>query len=151
MSYKDEIFTRYGHPSNDGEIKYSSYLTKPEAIKTLRDVEYNDKKAAEIIAKCKHLIDLMSDYRIDLATRYASLSTMTSKKIVELQRYNGYNGVNYYIRFWTEYEDGTRVETAKETYTGKERHTALKRFEELKKAHPGFEYIKDISKKAWER
>lgn len=59
--------------------------------------------------------------------------------------------ITYYIRHFTEYEDGTKVETATETFPGKERHAAIKRFEELKKERPGIEYIKDIEKKSWER
>lgn len=47
--------------------------------------------------------------------------------------------------------NGTKVETATETFPGKERRAAIKRFEELKKERPGIDYIKDIEKKSWER
>ena len=76
---------------------------------------------------------------------------MPSKDSVKLERYYNYGSITYYIRYFTEYEDGTKAETATESFPGKERHAAIKRFEELKKVRPGIEYIKDIEKKSWER
>lgn len=152
MSYKDEIFTRYGSPSNDADVKLYAYLKRAEKCKTFDEVADYDKRAARLIAECKRMASLMIEYRQDLAARYNQLATMPSKDSVMLQRYKSYNNsVNYYIRFFTEYEDGTKVETATETYNGAERHKALKRFEELQKQRPGIEYIKDIEKKQWER
>lgn len=107
--------------------------------------------ATLLIADCKRLITQLTEYRQDLAARYAALATMPSKDSVMLQRYNGYHGITYYIRYFTEYEDGTRVETATETFPGKERHAALKRFAQLQKERPGIEYVMDIEKKSWER
>lgn len=151
MSYKDELFTRYGSPSKEAEIKLWGYLWRPDACSSFDDIRHNDDNAARLIADCKHLETQLVEYRQDLTARYAALATMSSKDSVMLQRYNGYNGITYYIRYFTEYEDGTRVETATETFPGKERHTALKRFAQLKKERPGIEYVKDIEKKSWER
>lgn len=39
----------------------------------------------------------------------------------------------YYIHHYTDYEDGTSVETKTETFPGTERRAALARFAELKK------------------
>lgn len=152
MSYKDELFTRYGSPSREAEVKIWGYLKRPECCNTFDDVAGFDGRAGQLIAQCQHLIEQLTEYRQDLAARYAQLATMPSKDSVKLERYKKYdNSVIYYIRFYTEYEDGTKVETATETFPGKERHAAIKRFEELKKARPGIEYIKDIEKKSWER
>lgn len=151
MSCIDELFTRYGSPSKEAEIKIWGYLKRPDACSSFDDIRHNDDKAARLIADCKRLITQLTEYRQDLAARYAALATMPSKDSVMLQRYNGYNGITYYIRYFTEYEDGTKVETATETYPGKERHAALKRFAQLQKERPGLEYVTDIEKKPWER
>lgn len=152
MSYKDEIFTRYGSPCKEAEIKFYSWLNRPDNCKTFDEIRHNDERAAQLIAECKRMVSLMIEYRQDLAARYNALATMPSKDSVKLERFKRYdNSVIYHIRFFTEYEDSTKVETATETFTGKERHKALKRFAELQKQHPGIEYIKDIDKKQWER
>lgn len=151
MTYKEELFTRYGSPSKEAEIKIWGYLKHPDACSSFDDIRHNDDKAARLIADCKRLITQLTEYRQDLAARYAALATMPSKDSVMLQRYNGYKGITYYIRYFIEYEDGTKVETATETFPGKERHTALKRFAQLKKERPGIEYVMDIEKKSWER
>lgn len=151
MSYIDELFARYGNPSKEADIKIWGWLKRPDTCASFDDVRSYDGKAARLIAECKHLTAQLIEYRQDLAARYNALATMPSKDSVKLERYNGYNGITYYIRYFTEYEDGTKVETATESFPGKERHAAIKRFEELKKARPGIEYIKDIEKKSWER
>lgn len=152
MSYIDELFTRYGSPCKEADIKIWGWLKRPDTCASFDDVRSYDDKAARLIADCKHLVTQLIEYRQDLAARYNALATMPSKDSVLLERYyTGYSGITYYIRYFTEYEDGTKVETATETFPGKERHTAIKRFEELKKARPGIEYIKDIEKKSWER
>ncbi len=151
MSYTDELFTRYGNPSKDAEIKIRGYLKRPDTCSSFDDIRSYDVSAARLIADCKCLIAQLTEYRQDLTARYAALATMPSKDSVMIQRYNGYSGITYYIRYFTEYEDGTRIETATEKFLGKERHTALKRFAQLKKEHPGIEYVMDIEKKSWER
>ena len=152
MTYKDELFTRYGSPSKEAEIKIWGYLKRPDTCSSFDDIRHNDDNAARLIADCKRLITQLTEYRHDLITRYAALATMPSKDSVMLQRYRKYNGTTvYYIRYFTEYEDGTKVETATETFPGKERHAALKRFTQLQKERPAIEYVTDIEKKPWER
>lgn len=152
MTYKDELFTRYGSPSKEAEIKIWGYLKRPDACSSFDDIRHNDDEAARLIADCKRLITQFTEYRQDLAARYNALATMPSKDSVVIQRYRKRNGTTvYYIRYFTEYEDGTKVETATEIFPGKERHTALKRFAQLQKERPGLEYITDIEKKPWER
>ena len=51
----------------------------------------------------------------------------------------------------TETETLAETETETEVFPGKERHAAIKRFEEIKKARPGIEAVKDIERKSWER
>ena len=147
-----ELFNRYGSPSREADIRISGYLTRPDRLDTFDRIRYQDDRAARLIADCKRLVSQLIEYRQDLAARYNELATMPSRESIELQRQRGYSGgVTYYIRFWAQYEDGTRVETATETFSGKDRHKAIARFEELKKQRPGIEAVKDIEKRSWER
>lgn len=151
MSYREELFTRFGSPSKEAEVKIWGWLTVPENSRSFEDVRRQDDKAARLIAECEHLITQLREYRRDLAKRYNDLATMPSKDRVTLERYNGCSCIKYYIRHITTYADGTETETETEVFPGRERHAAIKRFEEIKKARPGIEAVKDIERKAWER
>ena len=151
MSYTD-LFQRYGSPSKDAEIRILYYLRRPEALDTFDKIKHNDVEAAQIIAQCKKLIEDMSEYRQDLAARYNQLATMPSRRRLRLERYVNFNNKKfYYIRHFTNYDDGTVVETETETFPGKERRAALARFAELKKQYPGIVAEMDIEKKSWEK
>ena len=104
-----------------------------------------DDKAARLIEECEDMITQLREYRQDLAKRYNDLATMPSKESIELQRYKSYHGnVEFYIRHWTTYSDGTKTETKTERFSGKERHKAIKRFAELQKQFPGIEAKSNI-------
>ena len=151
MSYTD-LFQRYGSPSKDAEIRILYYLRRPEALDTFDKINHYDSQAAQIIAQCKKLIEDMSEYRQDLAARYNQLATMPSRRRLRLERYVNFNNKKfYYIRHFTNYDDGTVVETETETFPGKERRAALARFAELKKQCPGIVAEIDIEKKSWEK
>ena len=151
MSYTD-LFQRYGAPSKDAEIRILYYLRRPEALDTFDKINHYDSQAAQIIAQCKKLIEYMSEYRQDLAARYNQLATMPSRRRLRLERYVNFNNKKfYYIRHFTNYDDGTVVETETETFPGKERRAALARFAELKKQCPGIVAEIDIEKKSWEK
>lgn len=145
MSYREELFTRYGGPSKEAEIKLFAWLNVPETCLSFDDVRRQDDKAARLISECEHLITQLREYRQDLAKRYNDLATMPSTKSIELQRYKSYYGnVEFYIRHWTTYSDGTKTETETEKFSGKERHLAIKRFKELQKQFPGIEAKSNI-------
>ena len=145
MSYREELFTRYGSPSKEAEIKLYTWLNVPEECRNFDDVRLQDDEAARMIAECEHLITQLREYRQDLAKRYNDLATMPSTKSIELQRYKSYHGnVEFYIRHWTMYSDGTKTETKTERFSGKERHKAIKRFAELQKQYPGIEAKSNI-------
>ena len=151
MSYTD-LFQRYGSPSKDAEIRILYYLRRPEALDTFDKINHYDSQAAQIIAQCKKLIEDMSEYRQALAARYSQLATMPSRRRLRLERYVNFNNKKfYYIRHFTNYDDGTVVETETETFPGKERRAALARFAELKKQCPGIVAEIDIEKKSWEK
>ena len=151
MSYTD-LFQRYGSPSKEAEIRLIYYLLRPDSLDTFDRIKHYDGEAAQIVAHCKKLIEDMSEYRQDLAARYNQLATMPSRRRLKIERYVNYDNKKFYnIRHFTDYDDGTSVETETETFTGKERRAALARFAELKKQYPGIVAEMDIDKKAWER
>ena len=145
MSYRKELFTRYGNPSKEAEIKLYTWLNVPEECRNFDDVRHQDDRAAMLIKECEHLITQLREYRQDLAKRYNDLATMPSKQSIELQRYKAYQGnVTFYIRHFTTYADGTKCETETEKFSGKDRHKAIKRFAELQKQFPGIEAKSNI-------
>ena len=151
MSYTD-LFQRYSTPRKDAEIRILYYLRRPDSLDTFDKIKHYDGEAAQIVAQCKKLIEDMSEYRQDLAARYNQLATMPSRRRLRLERYVNFNNKKfYYIRHFTNYDDGTVVETETETFPGKERRAALARFAELKKQYPGIVAEMDIDKKSWER
>ena len=145
MSYREELFTRFGSPSKEAEVNIRGWLHLPESCRRFEDIRHQDDEAATLIAECEHLITQLREYRQDLAKRYNDLATMPSTKSIELQRYKSYYGnVEFYIRHWTTYSDGTKTETETERFSGKERHKAIKRFAELQKQFPGIEAKSNI-------
>lgn len=151
MSY-ESLFTRYGSPSKEAEIRVTGYLLHPSKL-TADRIPWNDEQAARIIAQCESTIEALKEYRQALAERYAMLQTAPYKLRLALKREAGWRGkgVDYYVNIYRTYEDGTEVMELNEHYTGKQRREALARFEELKKQRPGIEIMKDIEKRSWER
>ena len=149
MGY-EEMFTRYGSPSNEAEVHIRDYLIRPEKLDTAQRIVDYDKSAAGTIERCKELIENLGLYRQALTRRYGELETMPYKLCLELER-RRHDKVYYYIRIVKTYEDGSEINEISETYNGTERSAALKRFDELKKARPGIEAVKDIAKGKWER
>ena len=145
MSYREELFTRFGSPSKEAEVKIYGWLTVPENSRSFEEVRRQDDEAARLIEECEDMITQLREYRQDLAKRYNDLATKLSKESIELQRYKSYHGnLEFYIRHWTTYSDGTKAETETERFSGKERHKAIKRFAELQKQFPGIEAKSNI-------
>lgn len=146
------LFERYGSPSEEAEIRLYGYLTRPDKLDTFKRIRDNDDSAARMIADCKRLVTQLTAYRQDLVTRYNELATMASRDRVLLERYPNYGGkIVYYVRMFTDYEDGTTVNTSSERFEGRDRRKAFARFEEIRKQRPGIEAIKDIEKRSWEK
>lgn len=151
MSY-DQLFTRYGSPSKEAEIRITAYLLRPDTL-TADRIAWNDEQAARMIAECQQTIEALQEYRQALAARYAALATDPYSLRLELKRDPGWrgSGVDYYVTLYRTYEDGTEDTELNEHYKGKQRREALARFEELKKQRPGIETVKDIARRSWER
>ena len=150
MSY-EKLFTRFGSPSNEAEIRINGYLVRPDKL-TQDRVKVYDESAARIIERCEEVIAALKEYRQALAARYAELDAAPYSLRLELERKPSYSGsgVLYYVRIVRSYQDGTEVQELAETYQGKQRREALARFEELKKQRPGIETVKDIERRSWE-
>lgn len=149
MSYKD-LFTH----RPEAEIRRFIYIKKPEAITSLKDLEYYSGRAAQAIAEAQELIKTMQEYQQALYTRSQEIYSANYKLFLFLERKrNYYDNTKSYIITICKRFDGHNVadeEILRETYPGKERHKALKRFEELKKQYPNIENDMDIAKKHWE-
>lgn len=151
MSCKD-LFTRYGSPHTEADIRITGYLLRPDRLNNAKDIGWNDNTASRLIADCERLIESLKEYRQDLAKRYNELETMTYFERLTIERDpSRYGGITYYVRILRKYEDGTEIQVSSERFEGKERHKALKRYEDIKKQRPGIEAVKDIEKRYWEK
>lgn len=148
-----DLFSRYGHPSTEADIRISGYLLRPDQLDTTARVKDYDKSAERIIQELEEKIQQLKAYRIALAERYNYLATAPTVPVVRLIRQKTYQGrVFYYL---TTYErnllDGKEVKTSTTTFPGKERHKAIAAYNDYIKAHPGIAAEIDIEKRSWER
>ena len=149
MSYQ-ELFNH----RDEAELRRFIYLKKPEAIKSIKDIEYYESRARQAIAEAESLIKTLGEYRQALFERYQTVTATNYTLFLKLERHVHYNNPKTYVITIVKRFDGNNVadeETLREVYDGKERHKALKRFEELKKQYPNIENEMDIAKKHWER
>lgn len=151
MSYR-KYLTRYGSPSDTGEIRFSIYLTVPEKLSTPKDIIWRDKHAAEEINRLENVLQALRDYRKDLAARYGELETMPYTRLLKLQRAPHWKGhIEYIVSITRTFPDKTEIDELREVYPGKERRKAFDRAAELLKQYPGIPYEQDIEKRSWER
>ena len=148
-----DLFSRYGHPSTEADIRISGYLLRPDQLDTTARVKDYDKSAERIIQELEEKIQQLKAYRIALAERYNYLATAPTVPVIRLTRQKTYEGrVFYYL---TTYErnllDGHETKTSSTSYTGKERHKAIATYNDYVKAHPGITAEMDIEKRSWER
>lgn len=139
----------------DAELSHRLYIKKPDAIDSMKDVEYYDTKASQAIAEAEEYINTLKEYRKALYTRYQEICNTNFKLFLFLDRQvSYYDKTKTYIITIAKRFDGNNVADEvilKEKFEGKERHKALKRFEALKKEYPNIEHDADIEKKRWER
>jgi hypothetical protein len=149
MSYTDLFRHR-----DDAEVRRSTYIKKPSAITSAKDLEYYSGRASQAIAEAESLIQTMKEYQQALYERYQEIVSTNFRLHLHLERRVHYNNSKTYYVTIAKRFDGNNVadeEILRETFEGKERHKALKRFEALKKEYPNIENDMDIEKKRWER
>lgn len=149
MNYND-LYWR----GDETEIHQRIYIRKPEAIKSIKDIEHYNERAARAIAEAEVHIKLMKEYQQALYARYQEIYNTNYKLFLLLKRNIEYSGSKTYIVTIAKRFDGNNVADEvilKEKFEGRERHKALKRFETLKKEYPNIEHDTDIEKRQWER
>lgn len=151
MSYR-KYLTRYGSPSDQGEIRCNIYLVDPGKLSTPKDIIWRDKHTAEEIARLENILEALRDYRKALAARYGELETMPYTRLLKLERSPHWKGhIEYIVTITRTFPDNTEINELREVYPGKERKKAFERTAELLKQYPGIPYEKDIEKRSWER
>lgn len=148
-----DLFSRYGHPSTEADIRISGYLLRPDQLDTTARVKDYDKSAERIIQELEEKIQQLKAYRIALAERYNYLATAPTVPVVRLIRQKTYEGkVFYYLEVYSRnLLDGKEVKASSTTFPGKERHKAIAAYNDFVKAHPGIAAEMDIEKRSWER
>lgn len=151
MKYAD-LFIRYGYQVESAEHRIYIYCQLPEKLTTQEEILHRDKVTANTIREMQSYIELLTEYRRNLAARYAELETMPYRLALKLERDPHYRGGVYYnVTITKTLADGTETDELREQFTGAERRKAFARFEELKKQRPGIEAVKDIEKRSWEK
>ena len=148
------FFSRYGSPSKSSDQKIHIWLTHPDSLDKLKDVEYHDKHAAQYIQDLENYIEILKVYRQNLCKRYNELATAATVPGIKLVRERNYyeKKVRYRITWYTHYIDANKdVETEYKLFNGTERHAAIKEFKEYVKSHPDIISSMNIEKSKWER
>ena len=148
-----DLFSRYGHPAREADIRITGYLLHPGDLDTTARVKDYDKSAERIIQELEEKIQQLKAYRIALAERYNYLATAPTVPVVRLTRQKTYQEkVFYYLEAYSRnLLDGKEVKTSTTTFPGKERHKAIAAYNDYIKAHPGIAAEIDIEKRSWER
>lgn len=123
--------------TNSARISMNFSEDVPERIRSLRSAEAIEETAADFESELEKALAYIREYRKRVAARKAELETMTYTFVFDLSREKTRDGVNYIIRKWRLYEDGTETGCGAEYFTGRERVKALKRVDELVKENPG--------------
>ncbi len=132
------------------ELRFNGYYLKPEHYSSMDRLVNADRGVAEDIARLEAAIKELKEYRKQLAGRAVELEAMPKHTRATLKREKG-ESVRFFLKIDIVYEDGTVQNKSQEVYPGKERRAALAAFEELVKAHPHWESVKDIEKGWWEK
>lgn len=149
----EKLFTRYGSPSKEAEIRIHHYCTRPDQIDTLDRITWQDRAAAETLKALDAASAQLRAYRAALFERYNQIATAPTIPVVKLLREKHWKDSKVYYHLIVTRRDpatGHETETARTTYPGTKRREALAAFAEYVKAHPGIHAEKDIAKKSWE-
>lgn len=150
----EELFQRYGTPSQEAEIHVRGYFLKAESITKTDFIRHEDENALHLIQELQHKIDQLNAYRLSLAERYNHLETDPAVPVVRLSRQRDYyrKKVFYHLCTFRRFiETGVEVEESRRTYPGTERSQAIKDFQSYTKTHPGITAEMNIEKHRWER
>ena len=157
MKTLDELFSRYGYPSQQMDERIYLYFRRADKFGTLKDIQDTDKEAQKKIAEFLEYAEALKEYRKTLYDRAQEICAASYRLQIKIKRHiNGWkNGTKWYTvtlsKIYDEAAHMTPDNVIEETFEGKERAKALKRFEALRKEYPNTEAIKEIDKYQWER
>ena len=155
MATLDDLFNRYGHPSDEWNATKHFYYTRADCIRRIEDIQHADKKAQRDIAELLQVVELLQEYRRKLHERAQAFFGCGFSLLLKIWReVNYYNNKKFYfveIQKTPDVQNAAPMQLLQERYEGKERHKAIARFEELKKLYPNIPTEKDINKSKWER
>ena len=156
MNERLEKFFEYCDGSGTQNLYgFSTYIKRPDKLRTLSEVQDYDKKAVSEIEYLKNKIQLLKDYRTELYNRYQEINSTNYHLQLTIERQRRYadNKVYYYVTLERvpERKDVANRILRQDVFKGKERHDALKHFEILKRNHPHAEIVKKLEKSKWEK
>lgn len=155
MATLNDLFSKYGHPSDEWNATKHFYYTRADCIQRIEDIQHADKKAQQDIAELLQVIELLKEYRRTLHERAQTFFGCGYSLLLKVWReVNYYYGKKFYfveIRKTPDIQNAAPIPLLQERYEGKERHKAIARFEELKKLYPNIPTEKDINKSKWEK
>ena len=150
----NNLFSRYGRPSNEIEIIIRDYIVKADSIDELSRIEYYDTSTKKTIEQLESTIQALQIYRLSLFERYNLLSTSPKQLLIKLKREKSYSESKVYY-FLIEIEKnlttGNEVITKTTKYSGSNRKQAFEDYESYIKSHPGITAIKETEKGKFER
>lgn len=150
MTYDDLFYHK-----DEAEIRSHAYIKKPEAIDSIKSLEYFADNTRRAIKEAEEHIAFLKQYQKDLCARYQEITATNYTLFLLLKRHiNSYtNAKTYEITISRRYTENriADVQILREVFEGRDRHKALKRFEELKKQYPNIDNAMEIEKHRWER
>ncbi len=151
----ESLFRRYGNPAQETNERIYICQTRADCIKDMKHIKSEDEKAARTISAMLAYIEALKEYRKTLFDRAQEICAASYRLQLKIKRnLDCWSKKKWYIVSISKIYDNETVSpdtVTEETFEGKERAKALKRFEELRKAYPNVEAIKDINKHQWER
>ena len=103
------------------------------------------------LKELEELRQWLKEYQLQLAEQYNKLATSGIHTRITLQREKRWKEkVFYFIRIEEVYSNGAIKQVSCDRFEGTERHIAISKFNELCKANPHWEQVKDIKKPKWE-
>lgn len=143
-SYKDvymQQIEKYIHFSDFAKIVEIDRLTR------------YDKNAVDSIADLENIIEMLQEYRKDLAIHAQNI--LNKDFIIELRFTRDYKyydkRIFYYIEIYKIFDGGGEIQQFSKTFTGKERKQAFLLYIEMKKQYNGIKTVEKLEKSRWEK
>ena len=149
----NQLFTRYGSPSKEGEIRINKTFYSPGQVYNFNKLRMYDEWAADALNRLNEAIEQVQAYRIAICERYNELQFANVEKVIKLKREKNTwdNKVYYFLMFIERHQDGHEEIIKSDKYAGIERKKALEDFENFVKNNKNYIAVKDIEKSRFEK